>query len=459
MELPQIPSIPAMMGTDSKPPSVGLPSHSSHNQQGPGVPNIQHVLHTMPQFLQQTHQTQEHEVTPDYLQQLLKDKKLLQDLQPNLTQPFTHMDRLLEDEIFRVRLRLFHICLANMVEAVDLPEPAGPVCTLSDKVYIPVKEFPDFNFVGRLLGPRGTTAKFLEHVLNAKIMVRGRGSMRDKRLEEQYRGKTHWEHLQDDLHVLLTVEDTHNRSEILLRRAAKAIRKFLEVIPEGQDELKKRQLMELAILNGTYRDTSKPSPGSQQVNVTQSHLPGMPGMLPLHLLTDMMSQGMNKPTNGQDEQTNQLRGSPHGNHRSDAPRVFPPQLAVPQMRSPPTPAGAPVFFAQPPTRLPTGVPTTGAGLLNHHAPTAMMSPTEAAMIYPYTPEYHQYAHALTAAAPTALYDFHGAAVDQSAAEAAFYSREMGHFHGQSILNSAHAAKVRKQVLGVREHPYQRVTLP
>ncbi|XP_064627590.1 protein quaking-A-like isoform X7 [Lineus longissimus] len=414
MELPQIPSIPAMMGTDSKPPSVGLPSHSSHNQQGPGVPNIQHVLHTMPQFLQQTHQTQEHEVTPDYLQQLLKDKKLLQDLQPNLTQPFTHMDRLLEDEIFRVRLRLFHICLANMVEAVDLPEPAGPVCTLSDKVYIPVKEFPDFNFVGRLLGPRGTTAKFLEHVLNAKIMVRGRGSMRDKRLEEQYRGKTHWEHLQDDLHVLLTVEDTHNRSEILLRRAAKAIRKFLEVIPEGQDELKKRQLMELAILNGTYRDTSKPSPGSQQVNVTQS---------------------------------------------PDAPRVFPPQLAVPQMRSPPTPAGAPVFFAQPPTRLPTGVPTTGAGLLNHHAPTAMMSPTEAAMIYPYTPEYHQYAHALTAAAPTALYDFHGAAVDQSAAEAAFYSREMGHFHGQSILNSAHAAKVRKQVLGVREHPYQRVTLP
>jgi hypothetical protein len=30
-----------------------------------------------------------------------------------------------------------------MVEAVELPEPAGPVCTLSDKVYIPVKEFPD----------------------------------------------------------------------------------------------------------------------------------------------------------------------------------------------------------------------------------------------------------------------------------------------------------------------------
>ena len=29
--------------------------------------------------------------------------------------------------------------------------------------------------------------------------------------------------------------------------------------PEGEDDLKKRQLMELAIINGTYRDTTKPT--------------------------------------------------------------------------------------------------------------------------------------------------------------------------------------------------------
>ena len=29
--------------------------------------------------------------------------------------------------------------------------------------------------------------------------------------------------------------------------------------PEGEDDLKKRQLMELAIINGTYRDTKNPS--------------------------------------------------------------------------------------------------------------------------------------------------------------------------------------------------------
>jgi len=37
-----------------------------------------------------------------------------------------------------------------------------------------------FNFVGRILGPRGMTAKQLEMDTGCKIMVRGKGSMRDK---------------------------------------------------------------------------------------------------------------------------------------------------------------------------------------------------------------------------------------------------------------------------------------
>ena len=38
-----------------------------------------------------------------------------------------------------------------------------------------------FNFVGRILGPRGMTAKQLEQDTGCKIMVRGMGSMRDKK--------------------------------------------------------------------------------------------------------------------------------------------------------------------------------------------------------------------------------------------------------------------------------------
>ena len=38
-----------------------------------------------------------------------------------------------------------------------------------------------FNFVGRILGPRGMTTKQLEQETGCKIMVRGKGSMRDKK--------------------------------------------------------------------------------------------------------------------------------------------------------------------------------------------------------------------------------------------------------------------------------------
>lgn len=40
---------------------------------------------------------------------------------------------------------------------------------------------PQYNFVGRILGPRGLTAKQLEAETGCKIMVRGKSSMRDKK--------------------------------------------------------------------------------------------------------------------------------------------------------------------------------------------------------------------------------------------------------------------------------------
>nr|AAN71255.1 LD34273p [Drosophila melanogaster] len=90
-------------------------------------------------------------------------------------------------------------------------------------------------------------------------MVRGKGSMRDKKKEDANRGKPNWEHLSDDLHVLITVEDTENRATVKLAQAVAEVQKLLVPQAEGEDELKKRQLMELAIINGTYRDTTAKS--------------------------------------------------------------------------------------------------------------------------------------------------------------------------------------------------------
>lgn len=74
--------------------------------------------------------------------------------------------------------------------------------------------------------------------------------------EESNRGKPNWEHLNDELHVLITVEDTANRAAVKIERAIQEVRKLLIPVTDGEDELKKRQLMELAIINGTYRDSS-----------------------------------------------------------------------------------------------------------------------------------------------------------------------------------------------------------
>lgn len=50
--------------------------------------------------------------------------------------------------------------------------------TLSEKVYIPAEEYPDLNFVGFMIGPRGETLRRLEKELGCKLSIKGRGSTR-----------------------------------------------------------------------------------------------------------------------------------------------------------------------------------------------------------------------------------------------------------------------------------------
>ncbi|XP_068087855.1 KH domain-containing RNA-binding protein QKI isoform X6 [Hyperolius riggenbachi] len=216
--------------------------------------------------------------TPDYLMQLMNDKKLMSSL-PNFCGIFNHLERLLDEEISRVRKDMYNDTMNGSnpeKRSAELPDGIGPIVQLQEKLYVPVKEYPDFNFVGRILGPRGLTAKQLEAETGCKIMVRGKGSMRDKKKEEQNRGKPNWEHLNEDLHVLITVEDAQNRAEIKLRRAVEEVKKLLVPAAEGEDSLKKMQLMELAILNGTYRDANLKSPTAQAPRLITGPAPVLP---------------------------------------------------------------------------------------------------------------------------------------------------------------------------------------
>ncbi|KRG00094.1 uncharacterized protein Dwil_GK14241, isoform B [Drosophila willistoni] len=197
--------------------AAAVQQQQQQQQQQVQPPQIVPQPHLTPQQQQQSTQS-----IADYLAQLLKDRKQLAAF-PNV---FTHVERLLEEEIARVRASLFQINGVKK-EPLTLPEPEGAVVTMNEKVYVPVREHPDFNFVGRILGPRGMTAKQLEQETGCKIMVRGKGSMRDKKKEDANRGKPNWEHLSDDLHVLITVEDTENRAKVKLAQAVAEVQKLL----------------------------------------------------------------------------------------------------------------------------------------------------------------------------------------------------------------------------------------
>ncbi|XP_054652648.1 protein quaking-A isoform X3 [Dunckerocampus dactyliophorus] len=290
--------------------------------------------------------------SPDYLMQLLNEKKLMTSL-PNLCGIFTHLERLLDEEINRVRKHMYSDTVNGLVDRhpLELPEPAGPVVYLQEKLFVPVKEYPDYNFVGRILGPRGLTAKQLEAETGCKIMVRGKSSMRDKKKEEQNRGKPNWEHLNEELHVLITVEDTQTRAEIKMRRAVEEVKKLLVPAAEGEDNLKKIQLMELAILNGTYRDNNVKAP-----------------TLAFSLAAAAAAA-----------QGPRLIATPTG------------QVLPPQALRPPTPAGAPIMNLIRPTQM--------AAMLPNGTPTLVPPTPDGGLIYT-TP--YEYPYAL---APTSLLEY------------------------------------------------------
>ena len=55
--------------------------------------------------------------------------------------------------------------------------------------------------------------------------------------EDQNRGKPNWEHLNDDLHVLITCEDAENRAQMKIQRAIDEVRKLLTVVSKIQGNL------------------------------------------------------------------------------------------------------------------------------------------------------------------------------------------------------------------------------
>ncbi|WVZ98588.1 hypothetical protein U9M48_044011 [Paspalum notatum var. saurae] len=135
----------------------------------------------------------------------------------------------------------------------------SPVVKKVVRIDVPVDKYPNYNFVGRLLGPRGNSLKRVEATTQCRVYIRGRGSVKDSVKEDKLRDKPGYEHLNDPLHVLVEAEFPTNIVDARLNQAVAILEDLLKPVDESMDYYKKQQLRELAILNGTLREKS-PSP-------------------------------------------------------------------------------------------------------------------------------------------------------------------------------------------------------
>uniref|UniRef100_A0AAV1UK97 Branchpoint-bridging protein n=1 Tax=Peronospora matthiolae TaxID=2874970 RepID=A0AAV1UK97_9STRA len=115
---------------------------------------------------------------------------------------------------------------------------------LNRKIYIPYRDFPSYNFIGLIIGPRGNTQKRMERETNCKIAIRGKGSVKEGSKGKKMNGDE-----DDDLHVLITGDREED-----LDQAAKEVQSLLVPVDDTKNSHKQKQLRELALINGTLRD-------------------------------------------------------------------------------------------------------------------------------------------------------------------------------------------------------------
>lgn len=139
---------------------------------------------------------------------------------------------------------------------------SGLIVKRTIRVDIPVGQYPSYNFVGRLLGPRGNSLKRVEATTECRVLIRGRGSIKDPVKEELMRGKPGYEHLNEPLHILVEAELPVEIIDARLMQAREILEDLLKPVDESQDFYKKQQLRELAMLNGTLRDEGSQMSGS-----------------------------------------------------------------------------------------------------------------------------------------------------------------------------------------------------
>ena len=174
-----------------------------------------------------------------YIDELLREKQILEE-QPD----FGHAVRLLDTEIQNVRMNNDET-YQNPAHAVLPPLEQGQlqgelykedVVEFSEKIMLPVDENPRFNFVGKIIGPKGSTMKAIQSVSQARIMVLGKGSTRDRDEEERLclSDEVKYGHFKEPLHIVINVRAPRSEAHEQLAIAMEEINKSLAAENEAK---------------------------------------------------------------------------------------------------------------------------------------------------------------------------------------------------------------------------------
>jgi len=180
------------------------------------------------------------------------DLEFFRDREPSPTPVYDKLGKRVNTKEQRAKNKLMeerHILIEKALTVNPLFRPPAdyrPVMNKKNrKIYIPLREYPDYNFIGLIIGPRGLTQKQMEQETGAKIAIRGKGSIKEGK------GKLQSNEDDDELHVLITAD-----TDLAIKRAAKMVKRLLVPVEEGKNDHKRLQLRKLAEINGTLRDNA-----------------------------------------------------------------------------------------------------------------------------------------------------------------------------------------------------------
>lgn len=186
------------------------------------------------------------QVDSKYLPELMAEKD-------NIDSSYVHAVRLMTEEIEKIKNPPPPSkSLKDEKKLIDIV--SGRMQRVEIDVRVPVEKYPKINFVGRLIGPGGSTMKGIQEVTATKMAVLGKGSVRErdrKKAEELHaQNDPKYAHLDYPLHVHISSLAPAPQAYINIGRALAEVQKLLIVDEQNEGQYDGNQGMSVGVQSG-----------------------------------------------------------------------------------------------------------------------------------------------------------------------------------------------------------------